>query len=49
MKALFELKFRSMTMDEYERKSLELITRYVDFIRDDTVKIHRLLSRLPPF
>jgi hypothetical protein len=33
MKALFELKLGSMTMDEYERIFLELL-RYVYFIKD---------------
>jgi hypothetical protein len=32
-----------MTMEEYERKFIELM-RYVDFITDEKVKIQRLLS-----
>jgi hypothetical protein len=32
-----------MTMEEYEKKFLELL-RCVDFIRDEKVKIHRFLS-----
>jgi hypothetical protein len=35
-------------MEEYENKFLELL-RYVDFIRDDKVKIQRFLSRFPSF
>jgi hypothetical protein len=34
MQDFFELNLRSMTMDEYEKKFLELL-RYVDFIRDE--------------
>jgi hypothetical protein len=48
MQEFFELKLGSMTMDEYERKFLELL-RYVDFIRDEKVKIQRFLSGLPSF
>jgi hypothetical protein len=46
MKELFELKLGSMTMDEYERRFLELL-KYVDFIKDEHVKIQRFLSGLP--
>jgi hypothetical protein len=46
MKELFELKLRSMTMDEYETRFLEML-RYVDFIKDEQVKIQRFLSVLP--
>jgi len=35
-------------MDEYERKFLELL-RYVSFIRDERVKIHRFMSGCPSF
>jgi hypothetical protein len=35
-----------MTMEEYERKSLELL-KYVDFIKDEKIKIQRFLSGLP--
>jgi hypothetical protein len=45
MKAFFELKLGSMTMDEYERIFLELL-RYVEFIKDEKVKIQRFLSGL---
>jgi hypothetical protein len=48
MQELFELKLGNMTMDEYERKFLELL-RYVSFIRDEKVKIQRFLSGLPSF
>jgi hypothetical protein len=48
MKELFELKIGSMTIDEYERRFLELM-KYVYFIKDDTIKIQRYLSGLPSF
>ena len=48
MKEFFELKLGSMTIDEYERKFLELL-KYVSFIKDDTVNIQRYLSGLPSF
>ena len=35
-----------LTMEEYAKKLLELL-RYVRYIRDDKVKIHRFLSGLP--
>jgi hypothetical protein len=47
MKYLFELKLGSMTIDEYKRRFLELL-KYVSFIKDETVKIQRYLSGLPP-
>jgi hypothetical protein len=46
MKEFFELKLGSMTMDEYERRFLELL-RYVDFIKDEKVKIQIFLSGIP--
>jgi hypothetical protein len=46
MKDFFELKLGSMAMDEYERRFLELL-RYVDFIKDEKVKIQRFLSGIP--
>jgi hypothetical protein len=46
MKEFFELKLGSMTIDEYERKFLELL-KYVAFIKDEQVKIHRYLSGFP--
>jgi hypothetical protein len=48
MKEFFELKLGSMTIDEYERKFLELL-KYVSFIKDETIKIQRYLSGLPSF
>jgi hypothetical protein len=36
-----------MTIDEYERRFLELL-KYVPFIKDEAVKIQRYLSGLPP-
>jgi hypothetical protein len=47
MKEFFELKLGSMTIDEYERRFLELLN-YVPFIKDETVKIQRYLSGFPP-
>jgi hypothetical protein len=41
MKELFELKLGSMTMDEYERRFLELL-RYVGFIKYEKVKIQNI-------
>jgi hypothetical protein len=48
MKDFFELKLGSVTIDEYERRFLELL-KYVSFIKDETIKIHRYLSGLPSF
>ena len=48
MKEFFELKLWSMTIDEYERRYLELL-KYVSFIKDESVKIQRYLSGLPSF
>ena len=48
MKEFFELKFGSMTIDEYERRFLELL-KYVYFIKDETIKIRRYLSGFPSF
>ena len=48
MKEFFELKLGSMTIEEYERRFLELL-KYVSFIKDETVKIQRYLSGLPSF
>jgi hypothetical protein len=47
MKEFFELKLGSMTIDEYERRFLDLL-KYVPFIKDETVKIQRYLSGMPP-
>jgi hypothetical protein len=43
MKEFFELKLGSTTIDEYERRFLELL-KYVSFIKDETIKIQRYLS-----
>jgi hypothetical protein len=48
IKEFFEIKLGSMTIDEYERRFLELL-KYVSFIKDETVKIQRYLSGLPLF
>jgi hypothetical protein len=37
-----------MTMEEYEKRLFEFL-KYVDFIKDDKVKIQRFLSGLPSF
>jgi hypothetical protein len=46
MKEFFELKLGSMTIDEYERRFLELL-KYVSFIKDEQVNIKMYLSGLP--
>jgi hypothetical protein len=48
MKEFFELNLGSMTINEYERRFLELL-KYVSFIRDETIKIKRYLSGFPSF
>jgi hypothetical protein len=48
MQVPFKLKIRSMKMDEYERKFLEVL-RYVGFIKDENVKIQIFVSILPSF
>jgi hypothetical protein len=48
MKNLFELKLGSMTMDEYEKRLSDLL-KYIDFIKDEKVKIQRFVSGLPFF
>jgi hypothetical protein len=48
MKEFYELKLGSMTIDEYERRFLELL-KYVTFIKDEKVKIQRYLTRLSSF
>jgi hypothetical protein len=47
MKEFFKLKMGNMTIDEYERRFLELL-KYVPFIKDEAVKIQRYLSGLSP-
>jgi hypothetical protein len=46
MKEFFEVKLGNMTMDEYEKRFL---LKYVDFIKDEKVKIQRFLSGFPSF
>jgi hypothetical protein len=46
MKELFKLKLGNMSIDEYERRFLELL-KYVPFIKEETIKIKRYLSGLP--
>ena len=48
MKEFFELKLGSMTIDDYGRRFLELL-KYVVFIKDEQVKIHRYLSGMLSF
>jgi len=48
MQDFFELKIGIMTMDEHERRFLELL-RYVGFIKDEKVKIQRFLHGIPSF
>jgi hypothetical protein len=48
MKEFFELTLGSMTIDEYEIRFLELL-KYVSFIKDEPIKIHRYLSGLSSF
>jgi hypothetical protein len=48
IKEFFELKMGSMTIDEYERRFMELL-KYVSFIKDETINIHRYLSGLSSF
>jgi predicted aspartyl protease len=48
MKEFFELKLGTMTMEEYEKQFFEFL-KYVDFIKDEKVKIQRFLSGFPSF
>jgi hypothetical protein len=48
MKELFKLKLGSMKIDEYDKRFFEL-QKYVDFIKDEKVKIQRFLSGLHSF
>jgi uncharacterized protein with ParB-like and HNH nuclease domain len=48
MKYFFKLKLGSMTMDEYEKRFFDFLN-YVNFIKDEKVKIQRFLSGLPSF
>jgi hypothetical protein len=45
MKEFFELKLANISIDEYERRFIELL-KYVSFIKDGTVKIKRYFSGL---
>jgi hypothetical protein len=47
-KELFALKLGRMTMDEYEKRFLELL-KYIGFIKDDMVKIQIFMSGFPSF
>jgi hypothetical protein len=46
LKEFFDLKLGSITIDEYERRHLELL-KYVPFIKYETIKIQRCRSGLP--
>ena len=48
MKEFLELKLGSMKMDEYKKRFFELL-KYVDFIKDEKVKIQRFMSGQPSF
>jgi hypothetical protein len=48
MKEFFELKLGSMSIDEYERRFLELL-KYVSFLKGEHVNIQRYSSGLPSF
>jgi hypothetical protein len=48
MKDFFELNLGSMTIDEYQRRYLELL-KYVSFIKEEQVNIQRYLSGVPSF
>jgi hypothetical protein len=48
MKEFFELKLGSMTIDEYERRFLELL-KYFSFMKYEKIKIYRYLSGFPSF
>jgi hypothetical protein len=48
MKEFFELKLGTMTMDGYDKCFFQLL-KYVDFIKDEKVKIQSFLSGLPSF
>jgi hypothetical protein len=48
MNEFFELKLGTMTMEEYEKWFFELL-KYIDFIKDEKVKIQRFLNGLPSF
>jgi hypothetical protein len=48
MKELFELKLGSISMNKYEKRFFKLL-KYVEFIKDEKVKIQRFFNGLPSF
>ena len=48
MQDFFELRLGSMTMEEYGNNFLGLL-KYVVFIKDEKVKVQKILSGLPSF
>jgi hypothetical protein len=48
MKEFFKLKLGTMKIEEYEKWFFELL-KYVDFIKDEKVKIQSFLSGIPSF
>ena len=48
MQEFFKIWLGNMTMEEYEKRFLELFS-YVDFIQEEKVKIQRFLSGLSTF
>ena len=48
MEDLFKLKLGTMTMEAYEKRFLEFL-KYVYFVKDEKVNIHRFVSGLPYF
>ena len=48
IKEFHELRLGQQTMEEYENKFLELL-RYVRYIKDESLKIHRFLGGLPQY
>jgi len=48
MKEFFKVKLGTMRMDKYEKRFFELL-KYVDFIKDEKVKIQRFVSGFPSF
>ena len=48
MEELFELKLGNLTMDVYEKRFIEMLN-YVDYIKDEKVKLQIFLSGLPTF
>jgi len=48
MREFFDLRLGNMTMEEYVKKFLDFL-RYVDYLKDEKIKIHRFLSGFPSF